>query len=46
MFLEKKPIIIAAKIPNIFGSLTSTKLPKSLKKTEGNIIAGNTVEGT
>ena len=25
IFLEKKPIIIAANIPNIFGSFTSTK---------------------
>ena len=46
IFLVKKPTIIAPIIPNIFGSLISTKLPKSFKKTAGKIIAGKTVDGT
>ena len=45
-FLEKYPTTIAIIDANILGSLISTKVPLSLKKTAGNIIAGNTADGT
>ena len=46
MLFERYPIIIEIMKPIIFGSLICTIAFDSFKNTAGNIIAGNTADGT
>ena len=46
MLFERYPIIIETMNPIIFGSLIWTIAFDSFKNTAGNIIAGNTADGT
>ena len=46
MLFDRYPIIIDTMKPIIFGSLICTIAFDSFKKTAGNIIAGNTADGT